>query len=194
LSGGQQQRVAIARALASDPRVLLCDEATSALDPNTTRSILELLQSINRTLGVTIIVITHEMRVIEQICSRVAVMDSSQVVETGPVRDVFLSPKSSTAKDLILPKSGTVESMNGRRGLRLIFDGQSAFEPIISNLTLECNTPVNILIANTKSIEGRAYGQMILQLPGDSASVAMITDYLDKRHVHWEEVDINAEQ
>ena len=189
LSGGQQQRVAIARALASDPRVLLCDEATSALDPNTTRSILELLQSINRTLGVTIIVITHEMRVIEQICSRVAVMDSSQVVETGPVRDVFLSPKSSTAKDLILPKSGTVESMNGRRGLRLIFDGQSAFEPIISNLTMECNTPVNILIANTKSIEGRAYGQMILQLPGDSASVAMITDYLDKRHVHWEEVD-----
>ncbi|HBD86854.1 MAG TPA: ABC transporter, partial [Clostridiales bacterium] len=166
LSGGQQQRVAIARALASDPRVLLWVEATSALDPNTTRSILELLQSINRTLGVTIIVITHEMRVIEQICSRVAVMDSSQVVETGPVRDVFLSPKSSTAKDLILPKSGTVESMNGRRGLRLIFDGQSAFEPIISNLTLECNTPVNILIANTKSIEGRAYGQMILQLPG----------------------------
>ena len=193
LSGGQKQRVAIARALASDPKVLLCDEATSALDPNTTRSILELLQKINRELGVTIIIITHEMRVIEQICNRVAVMDASQVVEQGLVSQVFLSPRSEIAKQLILPANQAVASTLGTHCLRLVFDGTSASEPIISAMALECHAEVNILIADTKRIQGRTHGEMILQLPADRDAERKITAFLDAKGVHWEEVDINAE-
>ena len=129
LSGGQKQRVAIARALSTNPKYLLCDEATSALDPNTVRSILALLKDINKKLGVTIIVITHEMRVVEQICDRVAVIDGGRVVETGEVKQVFISPKSKMARELILPKNETVESINSERVIRIVFDGQSAFEP-----------------------------------------------------------------
>ena len=158
LSGGQQQRIAIARALATDPKVLLCDEATSALDPTTTSSILNLLKEINKNMGVTIIVITHEMRVIEQICNKVAVIDKSHIVEEGPVREVFTAPKSQIAKQLILPKNQGVPAAEGFRCLRLVFDGTSAFEPIISALSRQCNTDVNILGANTKNIEGVAYG------------------------------------
>lgn len=165
LSGGQQQRIAIARALATDPKVLLCDEATSALDPTTTSSILNLLKEINKNMGVTIIVITHEMRVIEQICNKVAVIDKSHIVEEGPVREVFTAPKSQIAKQLILPKNQGVPAAEGFRCLRLVFDGTSAFEPIISALSRQCNTDVNILGANTKNIEGVAYGQMLIQLP-----------------------------
>ena len=157
LSGGQQQRIAIARALATDPKVLLCDEATSALDPTTTSSILNLLKEINKSMGVTIIVITHEMRVIEQICNKVAVIDKSHIVEEGPVREVFTAPKSQIAKQLILPKNQGVPAAEGFRCLRLVFDGTSAFEPIISALSRQCNTDVNILGANTKNIEGVAY-------------------------------------
>ncbi len=187
LSGGQKQRVAIARALATDPKVLLCDEATSALDPNTTRSILELLQNINRTMGVTIIIITHEMKVIEQICNKVAVLDNSRVAEIGNVKDIFVAPKSRIAKELILPKSEAVESVHSEKTLRVVFDGSSAFEPIISNLTLECHTAVNILAANTKNIEGRVYGQMVLQLPEDEGALLRVKSYLDARNIHYEE-------
>ena len=127
LSGGQKQRVAIARALATNPEVLLCDEATSALDPMTTRAILELLKEINKKLGVTIVVITHEMRVVEQICDRVAVMSQGEIVEEGTVRDVFLNPKSETAKKLILPDSNKFEEIDGHKTLRIAFDGQSSF-------------------------------------------------------------------
>lgn len=130
--------------------MLLCDEATSALDPNTTRSILALLQDINRDLGVTIIVITHEMKVVEQICNRVAVMENGVVVETGNVKEVFLAPKSKVARELILPKTETVESMISDNIIRLAFDGRDAFEPLISNLVMECHAPVNILGADTK--------------------------------------------
>ena len=187
LSGGQKQRVAIARALAMNPRVLLCDEATSALDPNTTRSILELLQHINRTLGVTIVIITHEMKVIEQICNRVAVIDQSQIVETGLVKDVFVNPRSRIARELILPKSEAVDLVTGTRCVRIVFDGNSAFEPVVSNIVLECHCAVNILGADTKNIGGKAYGQMILQLPEEEASVARILSYLDSRGIHYEE-------
>ncbi len=187
LSGGQKQRVAIARALAMNPRVLLCDEATSALDPNTTRSILELLQHINRTLGVTIVIITHEMKVIEQICNRVAVIDQSQIVETGLVKDVFVNPRSRIARELILPKSEAVDLVTGTRCVRIVFDGNSAFEPVVSNIVLECHCAVNILGADTKNIGGKAYGQMILQLPEEEASVARILAYLDSRGIHYEE-------
>lgn len=188
LSGGQKQRVAIARALATDPEVLLCDEATSALDPNTTRSILALLKDINRDLGVTIVVITHEMKVVEQICNKVAVLENGSVAETGSVKDVFLSPKSKIARELILPKSETVERMASANVIRIAFDGQSAFEPLISNLTMECHAAVNILGADTKNIDGKAFGQMLLQLPEDEAACRRIKQYLTGRNVSFEEV------
>ena len=193
LSGGQQQRIAIARALATDPKVLLCDEATSALDPTTTSSILNLLKEINKNMGVTIIVITHEMRVIEQICNKVAVIDKSHTVEEGPVREVFTAPKSQIAKQLILPKNQGVPAAEGFRCLRLVFDGTSAFEPIISALSRQCNTDVNILGANTKNIEGVAYGQMLIQLPEDEAKVAGIKEFLDTKKVKYEEEGLNVE-
>ena len=193
LSGGQQQRIAIARALATDPKVLLCDEATSALDPTTTSSILNLLKEINKNMGVTIIVITHEMRVIEQICNKVAVIDKSHIVEEGPVREVFTAPKSQIAKQLILPKNQGVPAAEGFRCLRLVFDGTSAFEPIISALSRQCNTDVNILGANTKNIEGVAYGQMLIQLPEDEAKVAGIKEFLDSKKVKYEDEGLNVE-
>ena len=193
LSGGQQQRVAIARALATNPTVLLCDEATSALDPNTTASILNLLKEINKNMGVTIIVITHEMKVIEQICNKVAVIDNSMIVEEGPVKEVFTSPKSQIAKQLILPKNQGVPSAEGFRCLRLVFDGTSAFEPIISSLSRECDTNVNILGANTKNIEGVAYGQMLIQLPEDEETSAKIKAFLESKKVKYKEEGLNVE-
>ncbi len=192
LSGGQKQRVAIARALATNPKVLLCDEVTSALDPNTTRSILELLQSINQTMGVTIVIITHEMHVIEQICHRVAVIDKSRIVEVGEVKEIFLQPKSDIAKQLILPKGSAIPSVDGKRCLRLIFDGNSAFEPIISNIALECKVAVNILFANTKSIDGKAYGEMLLQLPEDETSIARVFRFLEDKKIYYKEEELNA--
>lgn len=192
LSGGQKQRVAIARALALDPKVLLCDEATSALDPNTTRSILELLKRINQTMGVTIIVITHEMKVIEQICNRVAVIDQSHIVELGSVQEVFLHPKSAIARQLILPQGEAVSRMTGRRCLRIVFDGNSSFEPVISNMTLECRAAVNILFADTKNIDGKAFGQMVLQLPEDEASVDRILAYLKERNITYKEEKLDV--
>ena len=188
LSGGQKQRVAIARALSTNPKYLLCDEATSALDPNTVRSILALLKDINKKLGVTIIVITHEMKVVEQICDRVAVIDGGRVVETGEVKQVFISPKSKMARELILPKNETVESITSERVIRIVFDGQSAFEPVISNIITECRCAVNILGADTKNIDGKAYGQMLLQLPDDEASSERVKNYLGTRKIPFEEV------
>ncbi|MBP7174905.1 MAG: ATP-binding cassette domain-containing protein [Thermoclostridium sp.] len=192
LSGGQKQRVAIARALSTDPKVLLCDEVTSALDPNTTRSILELLRSINQKLGVTIVIITHEMQVIEQICHRVAVIDQSRIVEVGDVREIFLRPRSDIAKQLILPKGNAISAITGNRCLRLIFDGSSALEPIISNIALECKTAVNILFANTKTVDGMAYGEMLIQLPADENSVARVLNFLGDKEIHFKEEELNV--
>lgn len=188
LSGGQKQRVAIARALATDPEVLLCDEATSALDPNTTHAILDLLKKINETMGVTIIVITHEMKVVEQICNKVAVLDHGSVAEEGLVKDIFMMPQSEIARDLILPKTTAVSKVIGGKTVRIVFDGQESSEPVISNLSLECRTAVNIMGADTKDIGGKAYGQMLLQLPEDESSVARIYNFLDKRGIKYEEV------
>ena len=188
LSGGQKQRVAIARALATDPEVLLCDEATSALDPNTTRSILALLKEINEKLGVTVIIITHEMKVVEQICNKVAVLDHGNVVETGSVKEVFLSPKSDIARDLILPKGGAAKNFTGGRIIRLVFDGQSSFEPVVANICLECRAAVNIMGADTKDIGGKAFGQMLLQLPEDASASERIIKYLDSKNYKYEEV------
>ena len=193
LSGGQKQRVAIARALSTEPKVLLCDEATSALDPNTTRQILELLRKINREMGVTIIVITHEMRVIESICNRVAVLDRSRIVEYGDVKDVFVSPKSQMARQLILPDSEAAQAHIGRNLLRVVFDGSTAFEPIISDLALKCRVRVNILGANTRMVDGKAYGQMLLQLPEDEEAAQRARRYLDERNIAYKEETLDAD-
>ena len=180
LSGGMQQRVAIARALASNPKVLLCDEATSALDPTTTESILELLREINRTLGVTIVVITHEMRVVERICSRVAIIAESHIAEQGEVQEVFLHPQTEAAKKLVLPsRSGKLEgfaedaaatAVDECRGelIRLAFDGSTTDRPVIADMILSCGAPVSIIYADTRTIEGRLYGHTVLQLPSDA--------------------------
>ena len=187
LSGGQKQRVAIARALATNPKVLLCDEATSALDPNTTRSILQLLKDINKKMNVTIVVITHEMKVIEQICNKVAVIDKSHIVEQGSVKEIFMRPKSQIAKELILPKTEAIEHMAGKKCIRIVFDGASAFEPTISNLAFECHAAVNILAANTQTIDGIAYGQMVLQLPESEDDSKRVLEYLKNKNLIYKE-------
>ena len=180
LSGGQKQRVAIARALATDPDVLLCDEATSALDPGTTRAILDLLKSINEKLGVTIVVITHEMKVVEQICDRVAVIHDGKVVESGEVKDIFLKPQSKITQHLLFPQKESFEASSGQRVFRLSFDGQSSNEPIIANLVLECQAKINILGASTEDVGGKAYGQMIIVIPEDEIKIARVKNYLDE--------------
>ena len=189
LSGGQKQRVAIARALATSPKYLLCDEATSALDPNTTRSILELLREINNSLGVTIVVITHEMKVIDQICDRVAVIDHSRIAEEGKVSDVFTNPRSQIARDLIIPKERTVLDTTGGRRLRLTFEGDYSNAPVISEMVLECQAPVNILFADTKEFEGVIHGQMIIELPKDQHQADKIIVWLRNSQVKWREED-----
>ena len=188
LSRGQKQRVAIARALAAKTKYLLCDEATSALDPDTTRSVLELLKKINRTLGVTIVVITHEMKVIDSICDRVAVLDNSTVAEIGEVRAVFSNPRSDIANKLIMPQGELpVTSENGKK-IRIIYNGNNSSESLLSNMILTCCTPVNILHADTKDIDGKAYGQILLQLPEDESSERKITAYLDANDVTYSQV------
>jgi D-methionine transport system ATP-binding protein len=200
LSGGQKQRVAIARAVANNPQVLLCDEATSALDPNTTRAILDLIREINQTMGVTVVVITHEMKVIEQICHRVAVIDKSHIVELGLVSEVFTSPKSDIAKELIMPRQeestdhGVIEQLRGTKVVRLVFNGGTAYEPLIASLAMDCGVKVNILGADTRNIEGRAYGSMLLGLPQDPVQAARAMNYIKSREgvVAEEVLDYNA--
>ena len=189
LSGGQKQRVAIARALATNPRYLLCDEATSALDPNTTRSILELLREINKSLGVTIIVITHEMKVIDQICDRVAVIDRGQIAELGAVSQVFTNPQSKIARELILPgvSIAPVFTPGGKR-IRLAFNGETTRHPVVASLIMECQAPVNIVSADIREIDGKIYGQTILELPADEASAERARAWLKQDGVSFEEV------
>ena len=189
LSGGQKQRVAIARAMATNPRVLLCDEATSALDPNTTKSILQLLKKINREMGITVIMITHEMAVIESICDRVAIIADSRIAEMGKVSEIFSGPKSEIGRQLILGDvAGQSIRFGTSRQIRIIFDGRESSEPVISNMVLACKVPVNIMHADTRDIEGKAMGQMLIQLPEDEADGARIRNYLKTANVTFEEV------
>ena len=189
LSGGQKQRVAIARALSTNPKVLLCDEATSALDPNTTKAILQLLKEINRTLNVTVIVITHEMAVIEAICDRVAIIDRSHIAESGRVADIFAGPKSDIGRQLILADAAVTNAVFGNsQMIRIIFDGRSSSEPILANMILSCKVPVNIMHADTRDIDGKAMGQMIIQLPEDETDAARVRNYLKNASVAFEEV------
>ncbi len=188
LSGGQKQRVAIARALANNPEILLCDEATSALDPTTTRSILKLLKDINSKLGITIIIITHEMAVVEEICDYVAIIDKGYLAESGRVEEVFSKPGTEAAKKLVYHSNTAVKEMTGKRCIRIVFDGKSSFEPVIANMVLECRAQVNILFADTKDIKGQAYGQMVLQLPEDELQADKIINYLKGKKVNVEEL------
>lgn len=203
LSGGQKQRVAIARALAANPKILLCDEATSALDPQTTASILELLKQINERFGITIVIITHQMSVIREICNRVAIIERGALVEDGLVSDIFNHPKSKAAKELILrdrPDTGTaheknllVEQLKSNRKIRIVFSDNSAFEPVIANMILKFGTPVNILRADTKNVGGVAKGEMILGLPEDKHLQVDMEQYLTDCGLEIEEVTGDVE-
>ena len=187
LSGGQKQRVAIARALAANPKYLLCDEATSALDPDTTRSILELMKKINKELGITIVVITHEMSIIDSICDRVAVLDQSVVAEMGDVKTVFANPQSDIAKKLVLPEMKTADEINEGRKIRIIFNGESSGKPVLANIIMECGAAVNILHADTKDIDGKAYGQLIIRIP--FAAYERVEAYLKANNIEYSQLD-----
>lgn len=187
LSGGQKQRVAIARALAMDPKILLCDEATSALDPTTTKSILALLKKINREFGITIVIITHEMTVVQEICSHVAIIDHGDLAETGTVEDVFSHPKTKAAKKLVFQgEDKGYSELSSKRCVRIVFKENPSAEPVIGNMILECKAPVNILQADTKDIGGIAHGQMILQLPDDEIIANRMIAYLQERKLEVE--------
>mgnify|MGYP001066533016 CR=1 FL=1 len=201
LSGGQKQRVAIARALASDPQILLCDEATSALDPQTTSSILELLKDINQRFGITIVVITHQMAVVREICNQVAIMKDGQVVEHGRTIDIFNHPKSEVARELLQKDEGnatepkslkTADRIKNGTRIRIVYTENSAFEPVIANMILTFKEPVNILKAATKNVGGVAKGEMILELPKGSTNVAAMEQYLKERGLELEELSNNV--
>ena len=181
LSGGQKQRVAIARALASDPEVLLCDEATSALDPQTTRDVLRLIQDINRRLGITVIIITHDMSVIDQICNRVTILDHGRVAEIGTVEAVFSSPKSEIGKKLVYPDGLPLELLPKGKVVRVAFNGGSAYQPLIASLAIDCGVAVNILGADTRTIDGKAFGSMLLGLPENDMEAAKALAYIAAR-------------
>jgi D-methionine transport system ATP-binding protein len=222
LSGGQKQRVAIARALACDPKILLCDEATSALDPQTTQSILQLLKKINKEMGITIVIITHQMSVVREICTNVAIIEEGSLVENGKVIDIFSHPQSRAAKRLIIEgkdpdewnadgtgadgqgENSPAPGWSGRtrmqdilkedRKIRIVFTTNSSFEPVIANLILQFGAPVNILKANTRDVGGTAVGDMILGLPKDHELQEKMIRYLKDRGLAVEEVTDNVEQ
>ena len=182
LSGGQQQRVAIARALATRPRVLLCDEATSALDPTTTSSILELIRSINEKTGITVIIITHQMSVVESVCRHVAILDHGVVAETGEVSEIFSYPTTLAAKRLVYPEGEalTASAVPGERTIRVVFNGSEATSrPLIAHMAVEKGIEANIAYASTRTIEGREYGSMLLGIRDGDNAVRSALDYLN---------------
>ena len=180
LSGGQKQRVAIARVLASDPEILLCDEATSALDPETTKSILNLIKEINRKYDITVVLITHEMAVIQEICNRCVVLENGKLVEENTVEELFRHPRTNAARRLIFNASNQVKSMKGGKLVRIAFEESNTTEPVIANLILEFKAPVNILESNITYINGQSRGQMMVQLPDDEDLSKKMIEYLKK--------------
>lgn len=189
LSGGQKQRIAIARALASDPEVLLCDEATSALDPQTTRDVLRLLQELNKSLGITVIIITHDMSVIEEICGKVAILNHGKVAETGSVEEVFSNPKTEAGRRLVYPDGVPFEMLSASKVVRVAFNGGTAYQPLIASLAIDCGVKVNILGADTRNIDGKAFGSMLLGLPESEAEAAKALAYIQaQKNVTVEEV------
>ena len=193
LSGGQKQRVAIARALASDPEVILCDEATSALDPKTTRSILALLRKINEERGITLVVITHEMEVIKQLCNKVAVIENGEIVERGDVQEIFRKPKTKAARKLFFPDGQVTEKplvrTSTRNRVRLVYDESTAGEPIIANMIMELGAPVNFLYANLDVLGGAQKGQMVICLAEDAATAEKQKEYLRAKGVDFTEIE-----
>ena len=180
LSGGQQQRIAIARALATKPRVLLCDEATSALDPKTTQSILELIRQINRDTGITVIVITHQMSVVQEICNRVAILEHGSVVEEGDVSQVFSHPKAKATRALVFPDMAEGQMSSGYGQLvRLIFEGSiTTKKPLIASMAMDCGIAANILGASTRTVGKREYGYMLIEIPGGPDELAKALKYI----------------
>ena len=196
LSGGQKQRVGIARALASDPKVLLCDEATSALDPQTTESILNLLRDINKRLHITIVMITHQMNVVKEICDRVAVIENGEIIEQGSMVDIFTNPQKATTREFVasiqhndLPDFVRKLDIHkdykaGDKALvSLSFIGDSAGEPIVSVLIKEYDTNVNILTANIENLQDTPFGTLLIEVEGDEAHLKKALDYLHERKV-----------
>ena len=194
LSGGQQQRIAIARALATNPKVLLCDEATSALDPKTTHSILDLIREINRTMGITVIVITHQMSVVQEICNRVAILENGTVVEEGDVTQIFSNPKARATKALVFPD--VAEGMDeytpvNQQTVRLVFQGAEATaKPLIASMAIDCRIAANILSATTRTLDGKIYGNMLLSIPGGPDELAIAVKYLSKAPSVTVQVDV----
>ncbi len=190
LSGGQRQRVAIARALATEPKILLSDEATSALDPQTTASILHLLKDLNARFGITIVVITHEMDVIREICSEVAVLDGGKVVEQGSVDQVFRAPRTAAARRMVLAEAAhSVEEIRTGKKVRITFTGLTAFEPMLGNIMLECRTPLNILYAATRTVNGKAVGEMVVQLPESQVLSEKFMEFFVRKGLNPQEVE-----
>jgi D-methionine transport system ATP-binding protein len=197
LSGGQKQRVAIARALANSPKVLLCDEATSALDPMTTKSILSLLKDINRKFGLTIVLITHEMNVIKEICSTVTVIDNTRIVESGPVTDIIINPKSDAAKNLF-SKHISKEFYSKKLGapnneacvrVRLRFAGEAALKPLISGMVIQFGVNANILFGNIDFVQETILGELILEVSGEAVAVNNAIKYLHDQNLIIEEME-----
>lgn len=188
LSGGQKQRVAIARALASRPKVLLCDEATSALDPETTVSILALIRDINKKLGITAVIITHEMSVVEKICNRVAIIAGGSIAESGLVEDVFYHPETEAAKSLVMPEALRQESLPAGRVVRIVFAGSSSLEPLVGSMILDCGKAPSILYSDIRNMDGATYGQMVMQLPDDEQACARIRAFAAAHGLSLEEI------
>ena len=199
LSGGQQQRVAIARALATEPKVLLCDEATSALDPKTTNSILDLVQTINKKTGISVIIITHQMSAVERVCDRVAILENGEVAEEGTVSEVFSHPKSSAAKRLVFPEGVSeeffAEKDENYRYIRVVFNGADATdEPMIAQMAVKEGIEASICYASTKSIGGKAYGTMLLAVKNKDDNLNRAINFLTKSEdISAEEVTGNAD-
>lgn len=199
LSGGQKQRVGIARALASNPKVLLCDEATSALDPQTTKSILELLKDINQKMNLTIVLITHQMEVVKTICDRVAVIESGDIIEEGPMVDVFTNPQHPTTKeftksvinaelpDIVKKMQLSDTYTDGSKLLvRISFIGDSASEPIISGMVKHFDVDVSIISGNTDQLKDLLFGTLLIEVSGTKDGIKNALEYLHKQHLKTE--------
>ena len=199
LSGGQKQRAAIARALANDPSILLCDEATSALDPRATKAILDLLKDLNTKLGLTVVIISHEMAVVKDLCHRIAVMEDGNIVETGDVFSIFADPKSKAAKrfissssnlrkiDRILAEHGAITGLRpGERIIRLQYQQKDVSEPLISTISRRFNVDLNIIFADVELVDGAPIGGTVALFNGDDETLGKIREYLDERKVRLE--------
>ncbi len=195
LSGGEKQRVGIARALATNPEVLFCDEATSALDPRTTKEILALLKTINKTLGVTVVLITHEMDVIKQICNKVAVIEQGGIVEEGPVSQVFADPQHAITKSFLqntsheIPRHLFKKASDNRKLLRLTFKGKSANEPIMSEIIRKFNLDINILQGWIDNLQDVLIGTLTLEVIGEPQNIAAALSYLEQKSTHYEVIE-----